>query len=418
MATILFFNHPAHGHTNPTLPLVTELVRRGERVIYYSSEDFQQAIEQTGATFRSYGEAFPFDAARAPENQFTVLLEHLQASKLILERLLPSIRAERPDAILYDQLAVWGPYLAQILNVPTICSVSMFVITPWMVMSDPAQIRNRLVSGSLVRQMRQLSAQMSATYHVRNVSLFDLANNRGQLNIVYTSRAFQPDSSSFDDTYKFVGPSLLPRANAPAFPYEKLDPEKPLIYISLGTLFNAHPEFYRHVLAAFAQSQYQIVLSLGHKTPLAALGDLPAHVIVQPSVPQLDILQRAALFITHGGMNSVSEALYYGVPLLSIPQSADQPWVARRVVQLGAGKMLRRAKVHPQRLRSVADEILAQSSYAQASTRLGKTLRAAGGYMRAADEIQQFLHRTSSYAVQKPDSWREVFFNKLINMMV
>lgn len=123
MGTLLFFNHPAHGHTNPTLPLVTELVRRGERVIYYSSEDFQPAIEQTGATFRRYGEPFPFDAARAPENQFTVLLEHLQASKLILERLLPSIRAERPDAILYDQLAVWGSYLAQILNVQTICSV-------------------------------------------------------------------------------------------------------------------------------------------------------------------------------------------------------------------------------------------------------------------------------------------------------
>lgn len=184
MATVLFFNHPAQGHTNPTLPLVTELVRRGERVIYYSSEDFQQAIEQTGAIFRSYGETFPFDAARAPENQFTIFLEHLQASKLILEQLLPSIRAERPDALLYDQLAVWGPYLAQILNVPTICSVSMFVITPRMIMSDLTQIRNRLVSGSLVRQMRQLSAQMSATYRVRNVSLFDLANNRGQLNIV------------------------------------------------------------------------------------------------------------------------------------------------------------------------------------------------------------------------------------------
>jgi MGT family glycosyltransferase len=418
MATLLFFNHPAHGDTNPTLPLVTELVRRGQRVIYYSSEDFQQAIEQTGATFRSYGETFPFDAARAPENQFTVLLEHLQASSLILERLLPAIRAERPDAILYDQLAVWGPYLAQILNVPTICSVSMFVITPRMILSDPAQIRNRLVSRSLVRQIRQLSAQMSATYHVRNVSIFELANNQGQLNIVYTSRAFQPESSSFDDTYKFVGPSLLPRASAPAFPYERLDPERPLIYISLGTLFNAQPEFYRQVLAAFAQSRYQMVLALGHKTPLAALGDIPANIIVQPSVPQLDILQRAALFITHGGMNSVSEALYYGVPLLSIPQSADQPWVARRVVQLGAGKMLRRSHVHAQQLRDEASEILAHSSYAQASARLGDTLRAAGGYMRAANEIQKFLHHTSSYAEHTPDSWREVFFNKLISMTV
>jgi MGT family glycosyltransferase len=418
MATFLFFNHPAHGHTNPTLPLVTELVRRGHRVVYYSTEGFQQAIEQTGAIFRDYGEAFPFDATRAPENQFIILLEHLQASSLILGRLLPSIRAEHPDAILYDQLAVWGPYLAQVLNVPTICSFSMFVVTPRMLLSDPAQIRNRIISGSLVRRMRQLSAQISATYHVRNVSLFDLANNQGQLNIVYTSRAFQPDGNSFDDSYTFVGPSLLPRATAPEFPYEKLDSGKPLISISLGTLYNARPEFYRHVLTAFAHSRYQIVLALGHKTPLTTLGDIPANFIVRPFVPQLEILQRAALFITHGGMNSVSEGLYYGVPLLPIPQSADQPWVARRVVQLGAGKMLHRSRVNTHRLSDVAEEILALHSYTQTSARLGNTLRAAGGYVRAVDAVQEFMQHTSTFAAHTPASWQEVFFNKLISMTV
>ncbi len=78
--------------------------------------------------------------------------------------------------------------------------------------------------------------------------------------------------------------------------------------------------------------------------------------------------------------------------------------------------MLCRSHVHPQQLRGEASEILAHSSYAQASARLGNTLRAAGGYMRAADEIQQFLHHTSSYAEPTPHSWREVFFNKLISM--
>lgn len=416
MATLLFFNHPAQGHTNPTLPLVAELVRRGERVIYYSQSEFREAIEQAGASFRAYGATFPFDATRAPENQFTILLEHLQASKLILEQLLPQIRAERPDAILYDQLAVWGPYIAEILNVPAICSVTMFVITPRMLMSDPAQIRNRLASGSLVRQIRLLASQISTTYHVRKVSIFDMANNQGQLNIVYISQAFQPDSTSFDATYKFVGPSLLPRANAPSFPYEKLKPDVPLIYISLGTLYNAQLEFYRQALAAFAECNYQIVLSTGQKTSLETLGTIPTNFVVQAFVPQLDILQRAALFITHGGMNSVSEALYYGVPLLAIPQSADQPWVARRIVQIGAGKMLHRSNVHSQVLRASADEILAQPSYAQASVRIGKTLRDAGGYKRAADEIQQLMRSTSSFVTHAPASWREAFFNRLISM--
>lgn len=413
MATLLFFNQPEQGHTNPTLPLVAELVRRGEQVIYYSLEDFRGAIEQTGATFRSYGEAYPFDPTHVDENQFTLLLRYLQVSQRVLGRLLPQIRAERPNAILYDQLCVWGQYLAQLLNVPAICSMPMFVITPQMILRDPAQIRNRLVSGTLIRQLRTLAARISATYHVRKVNLFELANNPGQLNIVYTSKRFQPSGNTFDETYKFVGPSLLPRADAPPFPYEALDPDKPLIYISLGTLFNAQPEFYRRSLTAFVQSRYQVVLSVGRKTPMSSLGAIPSNVIVQPSVPQLDILQRTALFITHGGMNSVGEALSYGVPLLVIPQSADQPWVARRVVQLGAGKMLHRADVHPRTLRRVVDEILVNPSYAQASAKLGETLRQAGGYLRAADEIQRFLGHVSHYAAREPRSWGEVLFNAL-----
>jgi UDP:flavonoid glycosyltransferase YjiC (YdhE family) len=108
--------------------------------------------------------------------------------------------------------------------------------------------------------------------------------------------------------------------------------------------------------------------------------------------------------------------LFFNHPVLCIPQLADQPWVARRVVKLGAGKMLRRSRVHAQRIRRLAEEILTHSSYAQASARLGKTLREAGGYMRPADEIQQFLHRTSSYAVPTPQSRQEAFFNMLINL--
>jgi UDP:flavonoid glycosyltransferase YjiC (YdhE family) len=90
----LFFNQPEQGHTNPTLPLVAELVRCGEQVIYYSLQDFQGAIEQTGARFHSYCEAYPFDSTQADENQFIFLLRYLQVSQCVLERLLPQIRAE------------------------------------------------------------------------------------------------------------------------------------------------------------------------------------------------------------------------------------------------------------------------------------------------------------------------------------
>jgi MGT family glycosyltransferase len=118
--------------------------------------------------------------------------------------------------------------------------------------------------------------------------------------------------------------------------------------------------------------------------------------LVQNEVPQLEILQRAALFISHGGMNSVSEALFYGVPLIVIPQAGDQTWVARRVEWLGAGKLLHRSKLHAHSLRRLADEIIANPAFARASARIGTSLRQAGGYISAADEIEQFMHDQST----------------------
>jgi MGT family glycosyltransferase len=291
--------------------------------------------------------------------------------------------------------------------------MTMFVITPWLVMSDPVQLRNRLLSEHLVRKVRALTKQISATYGVRRPSLFEMANNPGQLNIVFTSRYFQPNGNAFNETYLFVGSSIVGRAGAPAFPFEALGKERPLIYISLGTVYNAQKDFYRRCFAAFAGSHYHVVLSVGRKTPIASLGAIPANFIVQEYVPQLDILQRAALFISHGGMNSVSDALYYGVPLVVIPQSADQPWVAKGVVRLGAGKMISRTHVSAARLRSVAEEVLTHGKYAQMSERIGKTLRDAGGPERAADAIQQLLQTVTRYAPPVPNSRVETFMYRI-----
>ena len=112
-------------------------------------------------------------------------------------------------------------------------------------------------------------------------------------------------------------------------------------------------------------------------------------------VPQLELLQRAALLVTHGGMNSVSEALCYGVPLVVIPQTADQFMVGQRIQQLGAGKTVRRTSLTPQKLRSIAQEILAQPAYQQVSAQIGRSLGLPDGYLRAADEIQKFKSRSS-----------------------
>ncbi len=164
----------------------------------------------------------------------------------------------------------------------------------------------------------------------------------------------------------------------------------PLLYISLGTLFDRQNEFYHCCFQAFEQSDYQVVMSVGKHTTREQLGPTPENFMVCQSVPQLELLQRATLFITHAGMNSTNEALYYGVPLLAIPQATDQHSIARRIEQTGAGIRLSRKRVTASRLRNSADEIRTHPHYAQASARIGESLRQAGGFRAALLTIQQF----------------------------
>jgi MGT family glycosyltransferase len=392
MSKVLFFSVPLQGHTNPSLPLVEELVRRGEEVTYYSLEPLRSAIEDTGATFRSYGASY--EALPPPDNAFDGMSRVIiHRSPKILAQLLPEVRDFQPDYILHDALALWGKQFGQILGVPTVCSTPTFVLGTRMWLSAPSMLpellKERWSARKEVALARNVAQQLQVTYHVKRPSIYEVNVNFGDLTLVYTSKFFHPFSNTFDSSVKFVGPSILPRPEAPAFPFDQLT-GSPLIYVSLGTLFTNHLPFFRACVEAFAGSEYQVVMSIGSNVSLADLGPIPANFIVQESIPQLEILQRASLFITHGGMNSASEAIYHGVPLLVIPQAQDQFYVAKRVTKLKAGKMLFMKEVNAQRLRQRARNILADPVYAQNSAKIGVTFHEAGGYMRAADEIAAF----------------------------
>jgi MGT family glycosyltransferase len=392
MSLALFFGTPEWGHTNPSLSLVAELVRRGEQVIYYSLEEFQSAIEQTGASFRSYGDALPAVYTQGNENGFQVVRQLLQASECIVDQFRKDVEDIHPDYILYDSLAAWGHYFAQLLHVPAICSMTMFGITWRLAYSVPSLVWMALLSYPELIQAERIGRRISKKYAVKRLDSMSYLRNHAQLNIVYTSRFFQPYASAFDETFQFVGPSLGERPVVADFPFEQISDPAP-IYISLGTIFNQQYDFYQQCLQAFADSDHQVILSIGRDTSIEQLATIPKNFIVRRFVPQLDILQRASLFITHGGMNSTSEALYYGVPLLVIPQATDQHYVAKRVAQLGAGLQLERKKVTAALLSHTATTILNNAHFAQSSKSIGVSLRQAGGYMRAADEVQLFKER-------------------------
>ena len=133
-----------------------------------------------------------------------------------------------------------------------------------------------------------------------------------------------------------------------------------------------------------------MVMAVGDKLAIESIGPLPPGVIVRPFVPQTRVLQRASLFVTHSGANSVHEGLYCDLPLLLVPQQLEQAMIAARVEQLGAGLVLRPKRVTAERLATLADELLDEPGYRANAARIGASLRKAGGVVRAAQAIENF----------------------------
>lgn len=395
MSTAIFFSLPFPGHVHPALPLVRELVRRGEEIFFYTTEEFRERVEYTGAHFRSYG-AYDLTGASLTDNPFKVMHTYLSPLQELMEKCVPEAQAIGPDYIIHDTTIPWGSFIAELLQVPSVGSQAVLLIESKMLLSSPAQAVRMLSYFMGARKeagaIDALTKRVARQYHVHPKPLLESIHYNGDLTIVYTSRAFQPMEQLFDERFVFIGPSIEARGERFEFPLEQLD-GKPVIYISFGTIFHNQPAFYRACLQAFADTPYQVVIAIGPLVSKDELGPLPANFLIDRYVPQFRILPRASLFISHGGINSVVEALWHGVPMLMFPVWGDQYWVAQHVSKLGAGKVLKHLRVSASELRALAESVLSQPSYAQASQRLGESLQAAGGVSKAADAIEEFKRR-------------------------
>ncbi|MDQ4055343.1 MAG: oleandomycin glycosyltransferase [Actinomycetota bacterium] len=394
MSTFAFLNIAMHGHVNPTLPVVAELVRRGHGVSYHTSTAFSEEIAATGATVHLYqgGEQLVPD----PPIPLTLLEVLARSAVRLLPAVLADLRDVRPDLIVHDAACPWGAVAARELRMPAAATFTTFAFNRQV--ASPTRGSWALLAAATARP-RNLSGLLRSRWDLRRrfstggLPLVDLGNIRQPLNLVFTSREFQPGAEEFDETYRFVGPSIGARPIDPSFPVTSL--QDPVLYVSLGTVFKADPKLLRSIAAALAPLGGTVVVATGQADP-AALAPLPANVLVRHFVPQPSVLARAALFVTHGGMNSVNEAMYAGVPMLVVPQGADQPMVARRVVELGAGLSIRTQDVIGASVHALAQQLLDNPQFRTAAATLQTAQHLAGGYRRAADELEDYLQVTGS----------------------
>ncbi|HOZ46279.1 MAG TPA: glycosyltransferase [Candidatus Hydrogenedentes bacterium] len=391
MGKALFLSTPVPGHVNPTLALVGELVQRGEQVVYVSTQDFRPSVEHVGAEFRAYP-PMPMPDLSTMENLVDVAEFALSVTRDFMPDILERVAAEKPDYILHDALAMGGKIAAARLGVPAVSTCPVFAVRPGRstgLFRYDLEIL-RMVSTALPAMIRafRIGGQIQRLYGHTGGPL-DAFLNLEPVNLVFTSRAFQPHGNRFGPQYLFVGPQLAMRPQFGDVPLDRLD-DRPLVYVSMGTIYNRNLDFYRQCLEAFADGRFQVILSIGNND-IGALGPIPPNAIVRNTVPQLQVLERADAFITHGGMNSASESLYHGVPLVLIPQGGDQLMVALRVHQLGAGIHLNRNKVTPERLRALTERVIADPSFRERGRFIGDSFRATGSHIAAADAVLAYV---------------------------
>lgn len=385
MSKIVFFCIPAHGHTNPTLCVVSELVSQGHQVWYYSYNIMREKIESAGATFISCDDC-DAEAKLSPKDSARVGKDLAFSTKILVdttlaldEKVCNDMEKLKPDCIVADSMALWGKAVALKLGIPYVCSTTTFAFNKHsakiMKQSVLELVRMILSAPKISKQVKRLQDN---GYPIKSI-LDIIGNDESVHTIVYTSPEFQPFSETFSDKFAFVGPSVRKA---------KRETEKnkgKLVYISMGTVNNDMMLFYKSCISAFADTDYQVIMSIGNLVSVDEFGTLPENISVFPQVDQIAVLQKADAFVSHAGMNSVSESLYYGVPMVLLPQTTEQKGVAGRVVELGAGKGLE--KLDGVLVHQAVNDVLSHNTYKQCAVKIADGFKKCTGAKGAADKI-------------------------------
>lgn len=390
MANVLVINFPGEGHINPTLAVVSELIQRGETVVSYCIEDYRKKVEATGAEFRVFENFLSqiniMERVNEGGSPLTMLSHMIEASERIVTQIVEETKEEKYDYLIYDNHFPVGRIIANMLQLPSVSSCTTFAVNRYINFHDEQESRQVDEMDPLYQSCLAGMERWNKQYGMKCNSMYDIMNHPGDITIVYTSKEYQPRSEVFDESYKFVGPSITTRKEVGSFPTEDLKNEK-VIFISMGTVFNEQPALYEKCFEAFKDVDATVVLVVGKRINISQFENIPKNFKLYNYVPQLEVLQHADVFVTHGGMNSSSEALYYGVPLVVIPVTGDQPFVAKRLTEVGAGITLNRNELTSELLRETVKKVMDDVTFKENSRKVGESLRNAGGYQRAVEEI-------------------------------
>jgi len=395
MSKVLFLNTPADGHINPTLGLVNGLVKQGEEVIYFCTEEYRERIEKAGAIFKSYGENPNFLKGKLNvsgnvnvDDYLNLINDILTSCEEMIQYILEQIKNIKFDYIIHGSSFPVGNMISQILKIPSISSFAIFATSKDLISGISPTIGKLIKNHPVMDNYKVISNRLNVNYSVKLPKMIDLFFCKGDLNIAYTSKYFISQAQYYDDSFIFIGPPIYDRNVNTNFPFDKLNNKK-VVYISLGTVFNnTNGKLYNIFFNTFANTDVVVVMA-AYNIDISEF-DIPKNFIVKNYVPQSEILKHTDVAITHAGMNSTSDLLYNNVPFVAIPIGADQPYMAARVSELGAAISLDKDELTSEMLKNSVEKVQSDPSYLENIKKISNSFKEAGGYKKAIEEIFKF----------------------------
>nr|WP_190187413.1 macrolide-inactivating glycosyltransferase [Streptomyces cirratus] len=388
------FSIAAHGHVNPSIEVIRELVARGHRVSYAIPASFADKVAETGATPVIWHSTLPTDDD--PEAWGAELIDHLEPFLEDAIQALPQLAAafegDEPDLVIHDITAYPAVVLARRWGVPDI-SLSPNLVA-WTGYEEE-------VAAPMKEQLR--ATERGRAYYARFRAWLDengIADDpdrvvgRPRRSIVLIPKALQPHADRVDESvYTFVGACQGDRGAAQgAWRRPAAAEGKKVVLVSMGSTFTKLPAFYRACMDAFAElPDWHVVLQIGKFTDEAELGEIPANVEVHRWVPQLDILRQADAFITHAGAGGSQEGMATGTPMVAVPQAVDQFGNADMLQELGIARHIPMDEADARTLRDAVLSLVGDPEVTARAEAVRAQTAGEGGARQAADLIEAEL---------------------------
>lgn len=391
-AHIAMFSIAAHGHVNPSLEVIRELVARGHRVTYAIPPVFAEKVAEAGAEPKLWNSTLPGPDAD-PEAWGSTLLDNVEPfladAIQALPQLIEAYDGDEPDLVLHDITSYPARVLAHRWGLPCV-SLSPNLVA-WEgyeeEVAEPmwAEPKKTERGKAYYARFRSWLEENGVTLHP------DMFAGRPDRSLVLIPKALQPNADRVDaSVYSFVGACQGDRGAEGE--WQRPAGAERVVLVSLGSAFTKQPGFYRECVKAFGELPgWHLVLQVGRHVDPAELGDVPADVEVRSWVPQLAVLKQADLFVTHAGAGGSQEGMATATPMIAVPQAVDQFGNAEMLQALGVARKLLTEEATAEVLRETALALVDDSEVARRLKEIQAQMAEEGGTRRAADLIEAEL---------------------------